>query len=198
MRVVRRIAQPVTLIALAILLVLVLGAIVVQPWLTQAVHETSNTLAFAPIDDSPSPDGSGEGIITFNGQPEPDSQWTVRFQVDGLEPNTPYVIAVQGRFGEDDTPEATAFSEICTFRTDDAGRGTCWNYIVGLRRLSIVEVRLGDENGATVLQASRGPSPGAGALDRSPGAPTAIPLANAAPQATPIATPEPADDPADS
>ena len=96
------------------------------------------------------------GTIEFRGGAEPESRWTATFQFTGLQPETEYTVVVEGRFGEDDTPEAVAFSPICAFRTGADGDGGCWYYLVGLRRLNVVQVRVGDEDGQAALQATRG------------------------------------------
>ncbi len=126
-----------------------------SPLSSLADHESDNELSFEPVADSPSPAGSGAGTIEFRGGAEPDSRWTITFQFTGLLPESTYVMVVQGRAGEDESPEATAFSPICTFRAGDNGDGGCWHYLIGLRRLGIVQVRLDAVDGPVVLQATR-------------------------------------------
>lgn len=149
--------------------------------LTLAVHETTNLLVFEPVAQSPAPDASGDGVIEFRGLSEPDSQWTVAFAFNGLRTDTAYSIVVQGRFGEDGSTDATAFTPICAFRATADGHGDCWFYLVGLRRLAVVQVREGGANGAVVLQASR--------KDGGPGSIVGIPPApSPVPAATPLAS----------
>jgi hypothetical protein len=49
---------------------------------------------------------------------------------------------------------------LCSFQTDDTGRGNCFWYFRGLARLNIVQLRAGDETGPRILQASRDGDPG--------------------------------------
>lgn len=146
-------AQRTTVLVLALLIFASMALI--GPTDSIAVHESDNELTFEPVTGSPAPAGSGTGMFEFRGGAEPESRWTTTFQFIGLRPGTDYITVVQGRFGEDGSSEATAFSPICTFRTDADGNGGCWYYMIGLRRLGVVQVRLGDENGPVVLQATR-------------------------------------------
>lgn len=141
---------------LIVMVVVVTAAVsLTGPISSVADHESDNELTFEPVPDSPSPAGSGTGTIGFRGRAEPDSRWTAIFQFAGIQPETNYSTVVQGRFGEDDSAEAETFTSICTFRTGADGNGGCWHYLVGLRRLGVVQVRLGDENGPVVLQATK-------------------------------------------
>lgn len=150
--------------------------------LTLASHESTNILGFAPIAGSPVPAASGSGYITFHGVEEPRSRWTVSFEFAGLAPGTAYVVVNQGRFGEDGEPAATAFTALCSFQTDDLGSGGCWNYLLGLRRANVIQLRAQNEDGDAVLQASRAPE--------GPGVITSVPnVFSPAPTASPIATP---------
>lgn len=125
-----------------------------------ADHESSNLVVFAPVAGTPTPAASGGGTIDFRGGAEPRSRWTLSLRLAGLAPMTAYTVVVQGRFGADNTPEAAAFSPVCTFRTDGGGEGRCWNYFLGLRRAGVVQVREGDVGGRIVAQASRAGGPG--------------------------------------
>ncbi|MGH2531621.1 MAG: hypothetical protein ACRDJW_04885 [Thermomicrobiales bacterium] len=159
----------------------------------RAVHEGANTLAFAPVDGSSTPSASGEGVIDYHGGLDAESRWTGTFQFTGLQPGAEHTVVVQGRFGEDGTPEAEEFAPICSFTTDHAGDGGCWYYFLELRRLGAAQLRLGDAHGAALLQATREPGgPGAmtGVPNRfSPTPPTVTasppPAATPSPQATP-------------
>lgn len=126
-----------------------------------ADHESSNLIVFAPVSGTPNSTASGGGTIDFRGGAEPRSRWTLSLRLAGLAPTTAYTVVVQGRFGADNTPEAAAFSPVCTFRTDGGGEGRCWNYLLGLRHLGVVQLREGDERGRVVAQASRAGGPGA-------------------------------------
>lgn len=147
--------------------------------LVLASHESVNRLTFAPVSGSPSPTGAGTGVIEFKGGAEPTSRWTATFQFEGLEPDTPYSVVVQGRFGANGTEAAMAFSEICSFRTDAAGAGGCWYYPVGLARLNVAQLRLGDAAGPPVLQATRATPPASPVIGATPspapGAITSVP-----------------------
>lgn len=149
-----------------------------------ADHESSNRLEFAPVAASPFA-AAGEGTIEFHGGAEPVSRWTVAFQFEGLAPETDYTVFVQGRFGEDGSPEATAFTPLCAFRADAVGAGGCWNYLFGLRRANVLQLRATGEMEA-VLQATRDPA-GPGAITRAPNRfspPAATP--SAPPMASPV------------
>jgi hypothetical protein len=159
-----------------------------------ADHESTNDLTFEPVVDSPSPDGAGEGIIDYHGGGEPDTLWTATVQFTDLEPEQAYAVMVQGRYGLDGTDAATAFTPICDFTTDASGDGGCWYYFVGLVRLAVMEVRIGDADGEVVLRATASDD-GPGSLSRMANefSPTATALAaqsaSASPAATPGATP---------
>lgn len=121
-----------------------------------AVHEGTNALAFAPVPGSPSPSAEGTGTVEFYGGTEPTTRWTATARFSGLRADTPYVVVLQGRAGADGSAEAAAFTPVCAFRSDGAGDGGCWEYVLGLRRLAVAQLRLGDEAGQPVLQATRG------------------------------------------
>lgn len=120
-----------------------------------AVHEGTNVLVFAPVDGEAPLGAAGEGTIEFNGGSEPVSRWTVTLRFAGLAPERAYAVVLQGRTGEDGSPAASTFSGLCAFRTSATGDGGCWDYAQGMERLGVVQVRLGDERGAAVLQATR-------------------------------------------
>lgn len=180
-------------VLLVLALLTALAVTLADPFASFADHESDNVLSFEPVTGAPSPAGSGTGSVEFRGGADPESRWTISFQVAGLQPETDYVVVVKGRFGEDDSPEASAFSPICAFRTDGNGNGGCWYYLIGLRRLGVVQVRLGREHGPPVLQATR-QADGPGSMESTTTfhslALTATPLAerNERP-ASPVATP---------
>ncbi len=130
-------------------------------------HEGTNVLSFLPVADSPSPNASGTGRVVFKGGVEPASKWTATFRFSGLQPFTSYAVAVQGRYGVDGSVDAVKFTALCSFQTDEYGAGGCWWYFRGLRRLSVSQLRLGDDQGRTVLQATRDEN-GPGSIVRLP------------------------------
>ena len=136
---------------MSVLLAMVVGAV---PG-AAADHEGTNVLTFAPVWDSPSPNAAGTGTIEFNGGVEPSSKWTATFSFSGLPPFTSYTVALQGRYGLDGSADSVKFTALCSFQTDEYGAGGCWWYFRGLRRLNVSQLRLGDDQGRTVLQATR-------------------------------------------
>lgn len=118
-----------------------------------AAHESNNALSFAPAAGSPAPDASGTGVINYVkgiSEEEPNTAWTSSFRFQGLEPDTTYTVVVRGRFAD-----ATAFSAICSFTTNAGDGGSCSEQFIGLQRLAIAQLRLGDQSGTPVLQATR-------------------------------------------
>ena len=147
--------------ALGLALVALLG---VGPLLSAAAEEIghygTNRLVFAPVGQGSAADAKGQGIVEYRGGAEPDSRWRGSFRFKGLEPNRTYTVVVRGRFGADDSDEAGEFSPLCSFDVKDNGNGSCFWYFSGLARLDVVQLRLGDENGAPVMKASRDDSLG--------------------------------------
>lgn len=131
-----------------------------------ADHESTSSVVFAQVGSSRSPGAMGDGVIEFHGGAEPRSRWTVSFTFTGLQPNAAYTVVDQGRFGEDGSPEATAFTPLCVFDADSTGAGGCWDYLFGLRRANVIQLRL-VSNESPVLQATREPG--------GPGAITSVP-----------------------
>ncbi len=166
---------------------IVLGILtaIVRPGL--AVHESTNTLVFEPVQGEGAASASGTGTVDFRGGGLEDSRWTATFRFEGLDPGAAYVVAVQGRFDAEGTPGAVEFSPICAFTTDPAGEGGCWYYFVVLINLAVVQVQAGELRGPVALQATRKDGPGSivGEANRfSPAQP-------ATPVATPTASPAP-------
>ncbi len=158
---------------------------VVRP--ASAAHESTNALTFAVP--SGSGTSSGDGVVTYHGGDAESSRWTARFHFESLDSNERYVVAVQGRFGEDGSPEAGAFTSLCSFQSDAAGAGGCWWYHIALDRLNVVQLRSGDEAGTVVLQATREPG-GPGSITSVPNAFSPTPTPAAAPDlSTPGGTP---------
>jgi len=149
----------------------------------RASHESTNAILFEPVAGSPVAGGTGRGDIAYKGGVEPQSRWTISFTFRGLQSETSYAVVDQGRFGEDGAPEATAFTTLCSFHSDSDGDGGCWDYIFALRRVNVLQLRIDDERGAQVLQASR--------AAEGPGAITSIPnVFSPAPVATPQTLPK--------
>lgn len=124
---------------------------------------SNNRLTFAPVLNSPSPEASGMGTVNFikgaSGETDDTTMFNSAFAFMGLDPNTAYTVTVRGAFGAD----PNLYGAICSFVTNANGNGACETQIVGLRRLQVAQLRLGDENGTPVLQATRegfGPDPG--------------------------------------
>lgn len=168
-------------------LAVTMGIIVASIAPATADHESLTRMTFAPVADSADPAASGEGMVEFHGGEEPDSRWTATFQYFGLRPEITYAVVVQGRFGEDDSEEAAAFTPICEFISGDDGSGGCWFYFVGLKRLGVVQLRVDGLQGAAVLQASKKDGPGD--MDRAANA-YSLTL-TATPGEQPDATPQP-------
>jgi hypothetical protein len=119
-----------------------------------------NRLRFAVVEPSSLPNASGSGIVDYKGGKEPTSQWRASFRFTGLEPGASYTVVIRGRFGARGSLEASAFTPLCSFQTDDQGQGGCFWYFRGLARLTLVQLRAGDENGTEVLEANRSGGPG--------------------------------------
>lgn len=175
------------MVALLIVAVLAVASVFAFVYQASAVHESTNTMVFAvPAGTSPA---LGDGVVTYHGGDADSSRWTARFHFTGLRPNGRYAVVVQGRFGTDGSPEAVAFTTLCAFQTDGAGAGGCWWYHMVLKRLSVVQLREGDEAGNVVLQATRKPGgPGSITSVANEFSPTPTP-APATPSGTP-ASPE--------
>jgi hypothetical protein len=119
---------------------------------TFASHEGDNSLTFAPVPQSPLPTAAGIGLINYVAGTSaigPNSVWTSAFQFRGLTANAPYTVVVAGRFAD-----PTAFSGLCSFTTDSSGNGGCGSQFLGLSRLTIAQLRWGNEAGLPVLQAT--------------------------------------------
>jgi hypothetical protein len=121
----------------------------------------TNTLVFAPVGNQVELDASGKGIIDYQGGDEPKSRWQATFRFSGLDANEVYAVVVKGRFGDPGTDDARALTPLCSFTTDDTGRGACFWFFRGLARLNVVQVRQGDDgSGRRMLQASSDGDPG--------------------------------------
>jgi hypothetical protein len=125
-----------------------------------------NRLTFAPVAPFLLPDAAGSGIVDYKGGKEPTSRWRASFRFTGLEPGASYTVAIRGRFGAQGSSEASAFTPLCSFEADAQGQGGCFWYFRGLARLTLVQLRVGDENGTRVLEAGR--SRGAGSIVTEP------------------------------
>jgi hypothetical protein len=118
-------------------------------------HFGENRLEFEAVGDDAPADASGKGVVDYRGGEEPSSRWRASFRFSGLDEATTYTVVVRGRFGDAESDEADAFTSLCSFETDDEGRGSCFWYFRGLARLNVVQLRVGDEEGERVMQASR-------------------------------------------
>lgn len=170
-------------------MVAVLLSVIPPPRATEAAHESTNALVFVPVDGSPAPAATGDGVIDFRGGAELESRWTVQLQLRGLAPDATYVAVLQGRFGEPETPGAAAFTELCVVRTSPTGDGGCWWYLVGMRRVDVVQLRSDTVDGLPMAQATRG-GKGPGSITSVPNdfSPPASPAASPA-VASPVASP---------
>jgi hypothetical protein len=119
-----------------------------------------NRLVFERVGSASPPDASGKGIVDYRGGEEPDSQWKASFRFSNLEPQTDYTVVVRGRFGEAGSDKAATYTPLCSFKTDDAGQGSCFWYFRGLARLNVVQLRAEDNDGPRMLQANRSGDPG--------------------------------------
>lgn len=148
-------------VRVAIILIVLATLAITSAQIGTADHESLSTMTFAPSSEGESSTATGEGTIEYNGGTEPDSRWTVTFQFTGLRPESRYVVVIEGRDGVDGSPRAAAFSPLCSFTTDRAGDGVCWNYLLGMRRVKHLQLRAEGEDGEPVLTAtSREGGPG--------------------------------------
>lgn len=143
-----------------LVMLLSLAAIAFSMSPVTADHESLTRMTFEPVENSAAPTGSGTGMVEFHGGQEPDSRWTSTFQFFGVQSGSTYSVVVQGRFGEDGSSEAVAFTPVCEFVAGEDGSGGCWYYFVGLHRLGVVQLRVGSPDGAPVLQATNLAGPG--------------------------------------
>ena len=142
--------------ALGLALVALLGGgLLLSAAAEEIGHYGTNRLMFAPVGQGTASDAKGQGTVEYRGGAEPDSRWRGSFRFKGLKPNRTYTVVVLGRFGADDSDEAGEFSPLCSFDVKDNGNGSCFWYFSGLARLDVVQLRIGDENGAQVMKASR-------------------------------------------
>lgn len=142
-----------TVLGLALAASVGVGAL---PVLGQEIgHYGTNRVIFERAGNLAPDDAAGKGVVDFRGGEEPDSRWRASFRFSGLEANESYTVVVRGRFGEDDSDEAQVYTGICSFETNDNGRGNCFRYFSGLARLDILQLRAGDEDGTRVMQANR-------------------------------------------
>ncbi|MCC7023666.1 MAG: hypothetical protein IT338_12630 [Thermomicrobiales bacterium] len=121
----------------------------------------TNRLEFAPVS-SVAKDAIGKGVIDYRGGIEPNSRWRGSFRFSGLEPYTTYIVLIKGRASatnptddNSDAPDEQSSDGLCSFKTDDTGKGSCFWYFSGLARLNVVQLREGDTKGARVMQAMR-------------------------------------------
>lgn len=169
----------------------VLFATMAMVWIAHpamAVHESTNTLVFEPAEEEAGSSAAGAGTVDYRGGDATESRWTATFQFTGLAPDESYVVAVQGRYGEEGSPQAVEFTPICAFTSDAAGDGGCWYYFVVLISLSVAEVQAGDLGGPVVLHANREVGPGSITSEPNRFSPVDPVAPVASPAATPAAT----------
>jgi len=123
-------------------------------------HFGKNRLRFSTAEPFELPDATGTGIVDYKGGREPSSQWRASFRFAGLEPGASYTVVIRGRFGVPGSAAVESFSPLCSFSADDTGQGGCFWYFRGLARLTLVQLRAGDETGTPVLEANRSRGPG--------------------------------------
>jgi len=128
-------------------------------------HLGTNRLDFETVKAESSQEAMGKGIVEYRGGDEPSSQWRASFRFGDLDPKTAYTVVIRGRFGELGSRDADAFAPLCSFETDSDGKGSCFWYFRGLARLNVAQLRVGDEDGDRVLQASRSGGPGSISTD---------------------------------
>lgn len=150
----------VSTVALAMALVGMLVSIAPPVTAQEIDYFGTNRLEFAPVGTT-SKDATGKGVIDYRGGAEPDSRWRGSFRFSGLAPGTTYIVMIKGRLGktdapvDDDSPDDQSSDGLCSFKADDAGKGSCFWYFSGLARLNVVQLRENDVTGARVMQASR-------------------------------------------
>lgn len=133
---------------LVLLVVAGLGGLAAIP--AVASHEGNNALTFAPAAGSPSPAASGSGIVNLvagRSTAEPGTVWTSSFHFAGLAAATTYTVVL---FANNVAQPGT-----CTFTTNLNGHGGCTSTFATLDRFGMAQLRLGDDTGAPVLQATR-------------------------------------------
>jgi hypothetical protein len=144
-----------------VLLAVAMLAFGASPAATQNIgHWGKNRLKFSSVEPFLLPNATGSGIVDYKGGKQPSSQWRASFRFTGLEPGAGYTVVIRGRFGAQGSAEANAFTPLCSFQADDQGQGGCFWYFRGLARLTLVQLRAGDENGTQVLEANRSRGPG--------------------------------------
>ncbi|HEV2769848.1 MAG TPA: hypothetical protein VGV40_06650 [Solirubrobacteraceae bacterium] len=127
------------------------------PAVALAAHESNNRFDLAPTGSAPSEaDGRGVSNYVAGASSEQNELWNSHVRVSGLAPNTRYTLWAENANDARD-PQDLA---ICSFTTDERGRGGCNRTKHNEPALAIARVRLGDEStfGAAVLEARRAPA----------------------------------------
>jgi hypothetical protein len=160
----KRASSIVVVIAVVVAFALGLGgrAVMAAP-----VHYGTNSLTFAAVGKNQSPSAKGRGEVEYDGGNDPRSRWSASFRFTGLTPDTAYSVQVLGRFGEDGSKDAAAYTELCSFTSERNGSGSCFAYFRGLMRLNVVQLQIAGTGGGPVMQATRS--------DSGPGSITTVP-----------------------
>jgi hypothetical protein len=85
----------------------------------------TNRLLFEPVGILSPPDSIGRGVIDYQGGDDPNSQWRATVRFSGLRANAGFVVMLKGRYGDNGSDDARALTPLCSFQTNDAGRGGC-------------------------------------------------------------------------
>lgn len=125
-----------------------------------AAHESNNRFDFQPR--AAAPDGDGRGVSNYlaGASTEDNELWNSNVRVSGLAPNTLYTFWAEN--GNDTRePETAPMGDkaVCSFTTDDRGRGGCQRTKHNEPALAIARIRVGDMNtfGPVALEARRTP-----------------------------------------
>jgi len=125
-----------------------------------AAHESNNRFNFKPSAAAPGADGRGVSNYLAGASTKDNELWNSHVRVTGLAPGTRYTFWAENN---NDTfqPATVPMGDkaVCSFVTDDAGRGSCRRQKHNEPALAIARIRLGDMDvfGTPVLEARRLP-----------------------------------------
>ncbi len=125
-----------------------------------AAHESNNRFDFKPTTAAPGADGRGISNYLAGASTDDNELWNSHVRATGLAPNTRYTFWAENNndtFQPATVPMGDA--AVCSFVTDNAGRGSCRRQKHNEPALAIARIRVGDMNtfGAVVLEARRLP-----------------------------------------
>ena len=125
-----------------------------------AAHESNNHFNFKPTAAAPGADGRGVSNYLAGASTKDNELWNSHVRVTGLAPGTRYTFWAENN---NDTFQGTVpmgDKAVCSFVTDDAGRGSCRRQKHNEPALAIARIRLGDMDvfGTPVLEARRLPA----------------------------------------